>query len=49
MTFDFWHQVRQAEALDELRQLRPAAYRGLPFEPGDPRAAVGSRDSDVAL
>ena len=49
VTFDFWHQVRQAEALDELRQLRPAAYRGLPFEPGDPRAAVGSRDSDVAL
>jgi glycosyltransferase involved in cell wall biosynthesis len=49
VAFDFWQQTRQAEVLDELRQLRPAAYRGLPLESDDPRASAAARDSDVAL
>jgi glycosyltransferase involved in cell wall biosynthesis len=30
VAFDFWDQVAQAEALEELRAYRPAAYQALP-------------------
>lgn len=45
VTFDFWDQVRQAEELDEIRQLRPAVYQALPLAPDDPRATRGNSDS----
>jgi glycosyltransferase involved in cell wall biosynthesis len=48
VTFDFWDQVRQADELDELRQLRPAAYRGLPMAPDDPRASGDATTLDFA-
>jgi glycosyltransferase involved in cell wall biosynthesis len=48
VTFDFWDQVRMAEHLDELRQLRPAAFEALPLAPDDPRATRGVRQSDFA-
>lgn len=32
VTFDFWDQFAEAEALEELRLYRPAAYRALPIE-----------------
>jgi len=34
IAWDFWDQLRLAEELDELRQYRPAIYRGLPEAPG---------------
>lgn len=34
VVWDFWDQLRLAEELDELRQYRPAIYRGLPEAPG---------------
>jgi len=34
VAFDFWDQVEQAEAFDELKQRRPAAFQALPPEPG---------------
>lgn len=34
VAWDFWDQLRLAEELDELRQYRPAIYRGLPEAPG---------------
>ena len=34
VAWDFWDQVQMAEDLDELRQYRPAIYRGLPEPPG---------------
>jgi glycosyltransferase involved in cell wall biosynthesis len=40
VAYDFWQQVRLADALDELRQYRPAAYRALP-EPEGQVADVG--------
>ena len=49
VSFDFWDQLRAAEQLDELRQLRPAAYRALSFAPDDPRGSTGSRESDFAI
>jgi len=30
VTFDFWHQFDAAEQLEEIRLLRPAAYKALP-------------------
>jgi hypothetical protein len=39
VAFDFWEQVHEAEALDELRPFRPGAFMALPKEP------VGSRPS----
>ena len=48
VTFDFWDQMRMAEQMDELRQLRPAAYEALPLAPDDPRATTGVRQSDFA-
>jgi hypothetical protein len=30
VTFDFWHQFDAAEQLEEMRLLRPAAYKALP-------------------
>jgi glycosyltransferase involved in cell wall biosynthesis len=32
VAFDFWHQVEEAEELEEIRQYRPAAYQALPKE-----------------
>jgi hypothetical protein len=29
VTFDFWHQFDAAEQLEELRMVRPAAYKAL--------------------
>ena len=34
VAWDFWNQMRTAEALDELRQYRPAIYQALPEAPG---------------
>jgi glycosyltransferase involved in cell wall biosynthesis len=48
-SFDFWDQLRLVERLDELRQVRPAAYHALPFAPDDPRGTTGSRESDFAI
>jgi hypothetical protein len=48
VTFDFWDQMRMAEQMDELRQLRPAAYEALPLAPDDPRVLSGVRQSDFA-
>ena len=36
VAFDFWDQVRQAEALEEIRMYRPAAYQALPKDDGLP-------------
>ena len=36
VTWDFWHQFDQSEALEELRHYRPSAYHALPKEPGAP-------------
>lgn len=33
VTFDFWQQFAIGDRLDEIRQYRPAAYRGLPKSP----------------
>jgi glycosyltransferase involved in cell wall biosynthesis len=41
ITDDFWHQVRLAEELDEIRQYRPAAFRALPPPPAAPDAPRG--------
>jgi glycosyltransferase involved in cell wall biosynthesis len=42
VAWDFWDQVQIIEDLDEIRQYRPAIYRGLPeapgLEPAGPRA-----------
>src|SRR4030095_2779445 len=43
VVFDFWDQLRLAEQLDELRQVRPALYEALPFAPDDPRASMRTR------
>jgi glycosyltransferase involved in cell wall biosynthesis len=32
---DFWQQFRLAEELEEIRQVRPAAFRALPYAPTD--------------
>ena len=48
VTFDFWDQMRMAEKMDELRQLRPAAYEALPLASDDPRVTTGTRQSDFA-
>ncbi len=40
VAFDFWHQVHQADALDELRLRRPAAFQALPAP-----AAAGNRQA----
>lgn len=34
VAFDFWDQVAQAEWLEEIRSVRPAAFEALPEEPG---------------
>jgi hypothetical protein len=49
VVFDFWDQLRLAEQLDELRQVRPALYEALPFAPDDPRASMRTRRSDFAM
>jgi hypothetical protein len=36
---DFWRQFRDAEALDALRETRPAAFRALPPAPEAARVA----------
>ena len=43
IAFDFWDQVTQAEAFDELKAHRPSAFLALPPEPG-----TGSRDPGTA-
>jgi glycosyltransferase involved in cell wall biosynthesis len=48
VVFDFWDQLRLAEQLDALRQVRPALYEALPFAPNDPRATMRTRQSDFA-
>jgi L-malate glycosyltransferase len=42
VAFDFWDQVRQAEALEEIRAYRPAAFEALPDEPGPVTGDPGS-------
>ena len=41
LAWDFWRQFEEAERLEELRQYRPAAYRGLPPAP---EASIIERD-----
>ncbi|MEX2273885.1 MAG: glycosyltransferase family 4 protein [Vicinamibacterales bacterium] len=41
IAWDFWRQFEEAERLEELRQYRPGAYRGLPPAP---EASVIERD-----
>jgi len=36
VTWDFWDQFKFGEELYELQQYRPAIYRGLPSDPGNP-------------
>ena len=33
VTFDFWHQIDAAQALEELRLYRPSIYKALPEAP----------------
>ena len=42
IAFDFWDQVEQAEAYDELKAYRPAAYQALPIEPT--QTGAGNRE-----
>jgi hypothetical protein len=35
VAFDFWDQVAAAEAYDEIKAVRPAAFHALPPEPDD--------------
>jgi hypothetical protein len=35
VAYDFWRQFALAEALEVIRQTRPAAFRALPFPPED--------------
>lgn len=42
VAFDFWRQFALAEELEQLREVRPAAYRALPLEDADgPVADLG--------
>jgi len=43
IAFDFWDQVTQAEAFDELKAHRPSAFLALPPDPG-----TGSREPGTA-
>lgn len=44
VAFDFWKQFAMAEALEEIRQTRPAAFQALPPEDADtPVAELGHR------
>jgi hypothetical protein len=43
VAFDFWDQVRQAEALEELRIYRPAAFQALPDGQGPGPTDQGPR------
>lgn len=45
VAFDFWDQVRQAEALEEIRLYRPAAYQALPEETGT--GAAGPKRTEL--
>jgi glycosyltransferase involved in cell wall biosynthesis len=43
VAYDFWRQFKLAEELEAIRQMRPAAFRALPFAPDDavPVAELG--------
>jgi len=44
VAFDFWKQFALAEALEEIRQSRPAAFQALPPEDAaTPVAELGHR------
>ena len=50
VAWDFWQQFDQFERLEELRQFRPALYRALPVEAGQPGSGMrdpGSVRTDV--
>jgi hypothetical protein len=40
IAFDFWDQVTQAEAFDELKAHRPSAFLALPFDSARENASV---------
>jgi Glycosyl transferases group 1 len=42
IAFDFWDQVEQAEAYDEIKAHRPAAFHALPAEPGTGTREAGT-------
>jgi hypothetical protein len=42
VAWDFWQQFDQFERLEEVRQFRPALYRGLPEHPGSGMRDAGS-------
>jgi L-malate glycosyltransferase len=42
VAFDFWDQVEQTEAYDEVKQYRPAAFRALPPDPGTGNPGPGA-------
>ena len=45
VAYDFWRQFKLADELEEIRQRRPAAFRGLPVSPDEagPVADLGAR------
>jgi hypothetical protein len=43
VAFDFWDQVQQAEWLEEIRTVRPAAFQALPEEQGPGTGERGPR------
>ena len=45
IAFDFWDQVEQAEAYDEIKQRRPAAFHALPPEPSGTGPSTSSGPS----
>jgi L-malate glycosyltransferase len=45
VAWDFWPQFEQFQRFEELRQFRPALFRGLPLEPGAEPIEAKSRES----
>jgi len=46
VAYDFWRQFKLAEELEEIRQLRPAAFRALPVAPDDQAAVADLAPSE---
>ena len=46
VSYDFWRHFKLAEELEEIRQVRPAAFRALPVAPEDHRAVADLAPSE---
>jgi glycosyltransferase involved in cell wall biosynthesis len=46
--WDFWPQFEQFDRFEELRQFRPALFKGLPRRPEDRGQVPGTRDQEFA-